>query len=570
MRSAFYPSFSLKHTSQFFRFFFALLAIVFFTSAHATAQQLDWLLGSSIGNSSALNTVRSVVVAPTQQIIVAGSFADSIQFNNSAKLMSRGDEDIFLASVNSASAVNWIMQIGGAGEDRILNGLAIDGGGKIYLTGVFTDSIWLGNQSLVSTGDGDVFIAALSPGGSLLWWKQIKSAGPDYSYDIAVDGSGYVYVAGQYGDTADFGDGNLVPHEGNGDAFLARYDGNGQLSWVKTCQSPAIAQFTGVATGPDGKAYAAGMYGDYLAVGGVMYASSGYEDGFVMKVDSSGAIDWVKRFGGIGQDRTGEITVLNQHVYVSGTFYNVLQMDTASVQSEGYSDVYLAAISTSGGLRWIRSYGSADYEILAGGCMSMSAAGEVLLTGFYSDDLQIGSQTLATTNNGYDAFAVVVDSAGSVKQLHRLYGPGDDYSYAIAGDNLGNIYVGGKSMGVSMGMGNQAYSRQGGSFFLAKIKPDVNAVPGVADGEGVGVEVFPNPANGEFVVASQKPFEHVSVMDISGRVVYVEEMPEGRRNHKILMQGVPDGVYTVQVVGRGFREFRKLVVSGPGEVSRRY
>jgi hypothetical protein len=111
------------------------------------------------------------------------------------------------------------------------HGVDVDGLNNVYLTGSFEGS-WLGPDGLYHNSNGmeDAFLLKLD---SALneWW--LRTWGADYTdsaYSVAVTGSGFSYVTGEFEGTVDFDPGAGVDnHSDDGwfDAFLSKFLPNG-------------------------------------------------------------------------------------------------------------------------------------------------------------------------------------------------------------------------------------------------------------------------------------------------------------------------------------------------------
>ena len=113
------------------------------------------------------------------------------------------------------------------------NGVAVDGSGNVLVTGIFSGTVNFGGGNLVSAGDFDIFVAKYNASGVHQWSRRFGSAERSTSgTDVAVDGSGNVFVTGYFSGTVDFGGGNLVS-AGRSDIFLAKYNANGVHQWSK-------------------------------------------------------------------------------------------------------------------------------------------------------------------------------------------------------------------------------------------------------------------------------------------------------------------------------------------------
>jgi hypothetical protein len=80
---------------------------------------------------------------------VAGYFDDTATFGGT-NLTSRGGSDIFVAKYDSAGTLAWVKQEGGANNDYG-DGIAVNGTGNIYVTGDFSGDATFGGTTITST-----------------------------------------------------------------------------------------------------------------------------------------------------------------------------------------------------------------------------------------------------------------------------------------------------------------------------------------------------------------------------------------------------------------------------------
>ncbi|MCK4719058.1 hypothetical protein KAU08_00290, partial [bacterium] len=95
---------------------------------------------------------------------------------------------------------------GGSGYDRG-RGVAADGSGYVYITGYFRSTVDFdpgGGDPHTSNGGADVFLSKFDSSGNFEWALTWGGSGYDRGYGVAVDGSGKVYVTGVFEFKVDF------------------------------------------------------------------------------------------------------------------------------------------------------------------------------------------------------------------------------------------------------------------------------------------------------------------------------------------------------------------------------
>jgi hypothetical protein len=175
-----------------------------------SAGGLTW--NTFLGGSD-LDSVDSVIVDGSGNVYVAG-FSSSAW--GSPVHAYTGSADVMAARMDSSGNLVWHTFLGGSAEDYG-NGLSLDGGGNINLTGD-SESTW-GNPVRPYSGGIDSFGAKLNPSGTLIRNTFLGGGGDDRSSGTAMDGNGDIYMAG----FSSLAWGSPVrAYIGNQDAFAAK------------------------------------------------------------------------------------------------------------------------------------------------------------------------------------------------------------------------------------------------------------------------------------------------------------------------------------------------------------
>ena len=208
----------------------------------------------------------------------------------------------------------------------------LDKANNLYVVGIrdATFSLADRNNPLI----GDVFVAKYNTSGQNLWSRTLASADADFVNGITLDPSGNIYITG---DTKGGLPGNS--NQGGTDAYLAKFNTNGDRLWVKQYGTSGTDTSTGIAIDANGMIYLVG------STDGNLFENSnlGQLDGWLARVDSNGTVLNSTFIGTSENDRVNRISV-----DAAGTIY--LAGETAGDLGEtnqGGLDAWLAKYSFS-------------------------------------------------------------------------------------------------------------------------------------------------------------------------------------------------------------------------------
>lgn len=161
----------------------------------------------------------SVTADAADNVLVVGKFHGTANFD-AVKLNSVGNKDAFIAKYAPDGTLAWAVSLGGRRDDDA-RGLATDNSGNTLLTGSFRGKMSVGDMTLTSAGDNDIFVAVLNPDGAPLSAQSVGGSDTDNGFGIAADGRGGAYVTGSFTATATF-DGPVLHSTGSEDLFISR------------------------------------------------------------------------------------------------------------------------------------------------------------------------------------------------------------------------------------------------------------------------------------------------------------------------------------------------------------
>jgi hypothetical protein len=146
------------------------------------------------------SVVRGMAFLPDGDVLLAGSYCGTIQFDDSHVVFNETDlVDIFVAKLRSSDGTvddesGWVRLWGGEGQQAV-GGVVVDAAGNVILAGTFYDELVLGDLSYASAGGSDVFLVKLTSRGLISWARTVGGPENEVPRSIAVDRLGGPVVA---------------------------------------------------------------------------------------------------------------------------------------------------------------------------------------------------------------------------------------------------------------------------------------------------------------------------------------------------------------------------------------
>ncbi len=142
-----------------------------------------------------------------------------------------GNSDIFISKCDNSGNFLWARKAGGSGGD-MGSDITTDVSGNCYATGYFTGTATFETQTLTSDGSDDYYIVKYDTDGNLTWLRQVGGTGYFKSNGISLNGGNFIYLTGTFDNTAVFGDTTLTS-AGYDNVFILKYDIDGNFYWAQ-------------------------------------------------------------------------------------------------------------------------------------------------------------------------------------------------------------------------------------------------------------------------------------------------------------------------------------------------
>jgi len=182
--------------------------------------------------------------------------------------------------------------------------------------------------------------------------------------------------------------------------------------WIQKGTSSAIQEAIDIATDANGNSYTTGFISSTTSFGSLTATTAGSSDIFLTKTNNSGVFQWAVTAGGGSVDRGYAVACdASGNVFVTGFFNGTAIFGTSSVTSSGAQDVFIAKYNSSGVLQWVLSAGGSNADISNG--IAIDNQGNAIICGQFIGTATFGSTTLVSSNNSIDIFVAKVSSAGA-------------------------------------------------------------------------------------------------------------------------------------------------------------
>ncbi len=279
-----------------------------------------------------------------------------------------------------------------------------------------------GGHSLIQTSDGGYAIAG-----------HTKSFGAgDYDvYVIKLDSTGNLQwtrtIGGENKDLAhsliQTSDGGYViaGHTqsfgaGDYDVYVVRLDSTGNLQWTRTIGGENEDLSLSLIQTSDG---------GYAIAGATRSFSAGEDDVYVVKLDANGNLQWTKTIGGPKRDWSASLIQTSDGGYAIAGY-------TQSF-SVGGADFYLVKLDANGNLQWTKTIGGPADEI--GFSLIQTSDGGYAIAG-YTNSFGAG---------GLDVYVVKLDANGNLQGTKTIGGKKEDLGLSLIQTSDGGYAIAGKT-----------------------------------------------------------------------------------------------------------------------------
>ena len=258
-------------------------------------------------------------------------------------------------------------------------------------------------------GGKDAYLAAIGPGGEILWQKRFGGSEDDrFTHVVEGLGGGCLALG-----VTESSDGDCRAARGMQDAFLVRIDENGETLWTKCLGGSADDELLAISRWEEGGYLVCGRTRSRNGDLGANYG--GWDAWAALLSEADGKPQWVVRYGEDGDDRFSLILPQYDHWTLVG------ELGTAATDEEAASaQPAVVTLDSSGAITREQTLGGDGRSALV---TALETESGWLLAG----QTNASSALMPLSHGGMDVWALLLRQSGSVS-WQRTYGGSRDES----------------------------------------------------------------------------------------------------------------------------------------------
>ncbi len=347
-----------------------------------SAGELEWQ--KCIGGSQA-EVAHDILQTSDGGYLIAGS----TQSNEGDVSGNHGASDAWIVKLNTAGIIEWQKTFGGTDDDNALAIRQTSDGGFIMIGDTRSnDGDVSGNH-----GGADVWLVKLASTGNLQWQKCLGGTEDDFGTAVLQSEDDGFILSGNVLSN----DNDVSGNHGNSDIWVVKLNKAGVLEWQKCLGGKAADNAGSICKSEDGGYILAGST---KSANGDVSNNHGASDGWIVKLNKTGVIQWQQCFGGSVNDVFHSITPAMDGGYIVAGF--TFSKDGDVKGNHGNNDIWLIKINENGQLQWQQCLGGSGNDYNNPGTVQPTSDGGYVMAGYvFSNDGDVSGN-----HGNYDSWVV--------------------------------------------------------------------------------------------------------------------------------------------------------------------
>ncbi|MBK9798519.1 MAG: T9SS type A sorting domain-containing protein [Bacteroidetes bacterium] len=305
-----------------------------------------------------------------------------------------------------------------------------------------SDSTFLlgGYERSITSSYWDYILIKSDSSGHQIWKKQFGGTQQEIlaSAIQALDG-GYVLGGVSRSPISGNKTENCIGYD---DYWVVKTDSLGNIQWQNTIGGDSGEFFASIVEAAD-KGFLLVGYSLSSISGDKTEISRGETDLWIVKIDSTGSIQWQKTIGGSGWEEASSVLLTKDGGYLIGATSNSGVSGEKTEAALGYYDCWLLKLDSVGNIMWQNTIGGSGYDRLRD--IAPSAEGGFILLSESGSPVS-GDKTSPAKGAGSDYWVIKIDSIGNIIWDKTIGGSSFDMGHSIIQNYKGEYVIAGESI----------------------------------------------------------------------------------------------------------------------------
>jgi hypothetical protein len=387
--------------------------------------------------------VNKIIPANNQSYIIIGGLPKTISDSNA--VIQLGASDAFVAMFDTTGVLQWQKFYGSKLFDNAQDAIVLNN--SIYVTGLYQDTIKEGNLLIEPPTYQGAFLTKLSTAGEInnLW--EINNTSWVSNFLITSNKSQKLTCAYKCSELYT-SDSTINFKADSNRIIIMDIDTNGIQVPVMSIYGKSNLVLSTLDFFYD-KLYITGAFSDTLVVADTICTAIGQDDAFILCLNEDYDIEWLKTYGGNGSDMIKAIgTDRQKNLILSGYYEGTALFDSYILSSEGSTDVFVLKVDSTGVIQWIRTIaGSANEESYG---VAIDSDNEAYVLGSFRNNIKFapfpispGYQEYISESGFGNMFLSKYSNSGNLLFSFALPGSSEDFGKSILVDSSDNLIIAG-------------------------------------------------------------------------------------------------------------------------------
>lgn len=513
------------------------LAFLCYTSTHA--QNILW--EKSYGGKQADYLLDAQPTADYGFILAGASLSKKSGNKDEENI---GDLDFWIWKMDEHGELDWQKNLGGLGSDLLYSIRNTKDGGFI-LAGTSESGKEYTKQS-EAFGREDIWIMKLNARGGEEWQCTLGGPGQDLVKAIVPTADGGYIVGGSSSSPLSIKvrKGGIDPYgkwdesRGGMDGWIVKLDSKGKVEWQRTLGGEYNDVLESLEPSKEGGCII-GLYTNSPTSIDKTEDGYGLGDYWVVKLDNKGNMEWQRVFGGEEDDHISSVKQAADGGYIIGGYSASGSTGSKAVSNKSGTDFWILKLKENGEVVWQKTFDTGKVDVLTS--LIENTDGTILLGGYAQSEV-LGYTTKKDKAEINDYIALKISAEGEELWKQTVGSNGEDKLTRLIETRDGDYILAGTSSGA---MSREKYSGKGSNDYWVVKMGDKQKKKKTE--KRTQIEAIPNPAvqYTNIIVGFDFTSGSISVFDLNGR--QLQHFDVTSRTIPLETSTFPEGVYIVEV-----------------------